>query len=52
MRLWIPDFVYRAFPAFAGIMGILGCMLGTAATLVLGSALIFYSGSVYCMRKF
>jgi len=51
MRVWVPDLVYRTFPFFAGLMGLFGCLAGTAATLSLGGVLILYSGSVYCMRK-
>lgn len=52
MRVWVPDIVYRIFPLFAGMVGFLGCLAGTAATLSLGSLLIAYSGGVYCMRRY
>lgn len=50
MQVWLPEIVYRTFPLFTAMVGLLGCMVGTAATLLLGSVLILYSGGVYCMR--
>ena len=50
MRVWVPDYLYKIFPLLAGMVGVLGCVVGTAATLSLGGVLILYSGSVYCMR--
>jgi hypothetical protein len=50
MRVWLPDFLYKTFPLFAGIAGLLGCLAGTAAALGLGSILILYCGGVYCLR--
>lgn len=50
MRVWVPDYLYKIFPLLAGMVGVFGCLVGTAATLSLGGVLILYSGSVYCMR--
>lgn len=50
MRLWLPNSVYKVFPLMVATIGILGCMLGSAAGLALGGVLLVYSGGVYCMR--
>jgi hypothetical protein len=51
MRVWLPDYVYRAFPAVVGVAGLLGCAAGNPASFSLGGLLILYSGGVYCMRR-
>jgi hypothetical protein len=51
MRVWLPDYVYRAFPVVVGVAGLLGCVAGNPASLSLGGLLLLYSGGVYCMRK-
>jgi hypothetical protein len=50
MRVWVPDYMYKYFPMLAGLIGALGCLAGTPATLGLGGVLVLYSGSVYWMR--
>jgi hypothetical protein len=51
MRVWLPDSVYKAFPAVVGVAGLLGCAAGNPASLSLGGLLLLYSGGVYCMRR-
>ena len=50
MRLWLPNSVYKIFPLLVATIGILGCLLGSAAGLALGGVLLAYSGGVCCMR--
>jgi len=50
MRLWLPNSVYKVFPLLVATVGILGCMLDSAAGLALGGVLLAYSCGVYCMR--
>ena len=50
MRVWLPCCVYKTFPLLVASIGMLGCLIGSAAGFALGGALIVYSAGVCCMR--
>jgi hypothetical protein len=51
MKIWIPDRMYKMFPMCVGVIGCVGCSLGSPATVGLGGVLLLYSGGVFLMRK-
>lgn len=50
MRVWLPCCIYKSFPLVVGSIGLMGCLVGNAASLTLGGLLIAYSAGVCCMR--
>lgn len=51
MKIWLPDCIYRFFPATVAAIGAMGCLTGSNSAMGLGGVLLLYSGGIFLLRK-